>query len=78
MLFNYFQQRVVIAGLGRGLLYLKKNFLFCCRNYGGEFNYSAGGRNGPEFEDCVADADIWLHEATVRAFEVNLESDMEV
>jgi len=27
-LFNYFQQHVVIAALGRGLLYLKKNFLF--------------------------------------------------
>jgi predicted transcriptional regulator len=51
LLFNYFQQREVIAPMGRGLLYLKKNVLFCCRNYGGEFNSSAGGRNGPEFED---------------------------
>jgi len=76
-LFNYFQQRLVIAALGRGLLYPKKNFLFWCSNCGGEFNYSAGWWNGPEYQDCAADADIWLHETTVRAFEINFESDME-
>jgi hypothetical protein len=77
MPFNYVQRRVVIVALGRGLLCLKNNFLFCCSNYGGEFNSLAGGRNGPELEDCAADADIWLHETTVRAFEVHFESDME-